>query len=300
VCNALSLSFTTGFISELLGVKTMAEVKMTPTVVSESEAERAITAGLPMLGPGALLRDLAELIMANVWLETGRGKSLMNHNWGNITAGKSWTGDFWRPPWFNKAEVDALPPGTKKDNLLNLHARMLKNEVPSKFRAYPSAQAGLNDYLARLGKEFIRMTEAGKTGDALKFAQAIRDTKYNPDAEPVSLSRTLTQLVNEFRSRNLFASLPKAPAASVLPSSSAESPVLSSGGHSVSNPVQLPVLRAGNHGPAVELFRNMTVGGTGKLIAKEVKTWQLLNGLKDDGVIGPISWNRILSSIQRP
>jgi len=288
----------------------MPEVKMTPTPVTELNAAKEIIKVLPSFGQDAFTQEVGELILAQVWLETGRGVSLMNHNWGNITAGKSWLGDYWRPPWFNKTTVLALPETTEaqkaqKKKLLFLHEEMLANRAPQKFRAYPSSFDGFKDYIARLSKEFRAIVEAAKTGSPLKFAQAIKDSRYAPDIIPEKAAVTFSSLVKEFRQRGLFASIPKAQAASLEPSSSLEPPEPSSGEPSKSSPVvegDLPTLRLGSKGTAVEFFRKFSIGGSGPLTKDDIETyvkpWQGKHNCKTDGVIGNLeSWPALIHEI---
>lgn len=147
-------------------------------------------------------RELAELMLAQHWLETGRDKSMYHFNWGNLSAGSSWEGDVWRPTWY-----EVGPDSSARDR--RLHELMLEGKVPSAFRAYPSAEAGVRDYIALLRKpRFQPMLRAAATGDVQAFARAIHDTGYCPDCEPVSTSKTLSALRHDIRERGLFADLP--------------------------------------------------------------------------------------------
>jgi len=279
---------------------------MTTTPVTELNAARALIKVLPSFGSGAFVQEVAELLLAQVWFETARGASMMNHNWGNITAGKSWPGDFWRPPWFNKTAILALPELTDaqkahKAKLLGLHQDMLDNKAPQKFRAYPSSLEGLNDYVTRLTREFSIIPEAAKSGSPLRFAQAIRDSGYTPGLLPEKAAITFSNLVKEFRQKGLFQSLPKAQAASSEHSSSSEPQVPSFGEHFASK-ADLPVLRLGSDGSAVELFRKLAIGGKGPLTADDIETfvkpWQGKHHCKTDGVIGNLeSWPAFIKAL---
>jgi hypothetical protein len=281
----------------------MPEVKKVSTEVSEDQAVKAIATNvLPKIG--VMTQEAGQLLLAQIWLETARGKSLFNFNWGNITAGPSWTNDYWRPPWFVKSEIDALPDGEKKDRLLRLHQQMLEGKAPQKFRAYPSAIVGLNDYVTRLQREFKQLIEAAKTGSPDAFADAIRSSGYNKDADP-STADSLRSLMKEFERKGYFSNLPKAPApaASSQDSSSSDSPEPSSSEHS-SPPVvpgtgELPTLTLGCVGSAVQLFRVLAIGGNGILNDDDVsviKGYQSTHGLKRDGIVGPITWAFALNS----
>jgi hypothetical protein len=279
----------------------MPEVAKVATSPSEDLAVKAITNQvLPALG--VLTQEAGRLLLAHVWLETARGKSMFNNNWGNITAGPSWLGDFWRPPWFNKAEVDALPDGERKTRMLALHQAMVEGRAPQKFRAYSTMKQGLDDYVARLNREFKGLVEALKTGRPEDFADAIRSTGYNKDADP-STADSLRSLMREFEKKGYFSQFPKAkaPVASSLAPSSSPSPEPSSSEHSV--PVipasgELPVLILGSVGSAVDLFRFLAIGGSGALNDDDIsviKGYQTTHNIKRDGIVGPITWATVLT-----
>lgn len=299
----------------------MPEVKMTPTPVSEGEAALAFVHRiLPRVN--APFKESGELLMAQLWLETARGKSMMNHNWGNLTANSSWPGDFWRPPWFNLDEVNALPDGAEKTKLQRLHQGMLEGKVPQKFRAYATLVAGLEDYIKRLLFDFPSLVEAARTGDPATFATAIRTSKFTPDSNDESMTRTIASIAGEFAKRGLFAGLPSVPKASApVPASSLDllssrlpelssseplpsSPVLTVGelenGETPTVPAsgELPGLMLGSVGSAVELFRFLTIGGSGMLTEQDieelVKPWQRDHKLDDDGVVDHHTWKAVL------
>ena len=304
----------------------MAEVPMTPTPVTEADAATAITNRvLSKLGNG-MFREVGELVMAQIWLESGRGQSLMNHNWGNITAGKDWLGDFWRPPWFDINAVNALPETTdaqknKKRRLLDLHDKMVKGLAPQKFRAYSSFLNGIDDYALRLVKDFPTLVKGFLTGDAAKTAEAIRLSSYNPDSDDASTTKSLASLASELSRKGLFARLPNIPKASApvvvsSPEPSLPPPVsVSSGQPSGSSPApvpspdlssspivpgsgELPWLVKGSVGSAVELFRFLAIGGTGVLTEDDINDlvipYQESHSLKGDGEVGPKTWNKTL------
>jgi peptidoglycan hydrolase-like protein with peptidoglycan-binding domain len=282
----------------------MPEVSRVATPLAEDSAVKAISIQvLPSIG--VVTQEAGRLILAQMWLETGRGKSLFNNNVGNITAGASWLGDFWRPPWFNKASIDAMAEGEQKTRLLALHQAMLEGKAPQKFRAYNSMLDGLRDYTARLNREFHAIVDAAKTGSPEAYADAIRSSGYNKDADP-STAASLRSLMNEFEHKGYFASLPKAqaPAASSSQDSSSPSPEPSSSEPSVPSVIvpgsgELPTLTLGCVGSAVDLFRFLAIGGTGALNDDDIaviKGYQTTHGLKRDGIVGPITWAQVLDS----
>lgn len=116
------------------------------------------------------------------------------------------------------------------------------------------------------------------------------------------VTRAIETTVERARSQpEVHVDAPKAEPASSSPLQSPGRPVSSSGGQSVA--AELPVLRLGSSGSAVELFRALTIGGSGPLdaidIEKSVKVWQRHKGLKDDGVIGnKEGWPFIIKMLQ--
>ena len=147
-------------------------------------------------------RDTAELVMAQVWLETGRG-NLRNNNWGNLSSSaESDSGDFWRPPWFEVTEASSA-------RNRYLHEQMLASKAPHAFRSYETVELGLADYLATLKRRFPIMLEAARDGSPSAFAQAVYDSGYTRDLEPSESAKSFASLMQEFEQKGLFDSLPK-------------------------------------------------------------------------------------------
>lgn len=172
--------------------------------------------------------ELAELELAHAWgLETARSKGMWFFNWGNLSAGGfvsgppgdeaarreriSWSGDVWRPPWYEAPpEGDAESTVSVGGNLAALHAKMLAGKAPSAFRAYGSHAQGAEGYqrlLARPG--FAPMLRAGELGDARAYARAVVDTGYCRDrnCQPDRLAPKLAAFVAEFRAQDTFKGL---------------------------------------------------------------------------------------------
>jgi hypothetical protein len=136
-----------------------------PTVATQISAEHARDA-LRASMPG-IDRESAALLLALIWVETGRGH-VVNNNVGNITASDAWPGGAWRPPWFS----DVSSP---------LHARMLAGQAPSAFRAYDSLPEGFADFARVLQHTFPTVLAAARTGDAAAFVSALHDSRYSTD-----------------------------------------------------------------------------------------------------------------------
>lgn len=178
------------------------EVSREGSSLSPQQAAAALVPGYRAELGHSPPRELAELMLAQHWVETAQGRTMHGNNWGNLSAGSSWQGDFWRPTWW-----EVGPESSERDQ--RLHALMREGKVPSKFRAYPTIEAGVRDYVRLLQKpRFVPMMATGKRGDVDAFARAIQQTGYCPDCEPVSTAKTLRALRAKVRKLGLFKDLP--------------------------------------------------------------------------------------------
>jgi len=131
------------------------------------------------------------LLMALVWIETARGASVQNNNLGNISAGRSWPNDAWRPPWFD------LEGGTAAtDRNVALHEAMLRGQAPEAFRAYTSLEMGALDFVRTLKGSFPEVLAAAQSGDATAFRDALAQ-KYSKDYRNTP-PENFAQLAREF------------------------------------------------------------------------------------------------------
>lgn len=270
-------------------------VPMQTTPISQLQAVNGLLAVMPELS-----RESASLLLALIWIETGAGKSLQNNNVGNISAGSSYTGSAWRPPWFPEPAPDASA------RTRHLHEEMLAGRAPSAFRAYPSLVEGFQDYKAQLLRSFPEVIRAAETGDAHTFTTALGQ-KYSKDYannEPAAvnigkLQNSFLPLLGGLVSRPL----PRGPVSTIpapLPSSLPPPlglPRSSSGGLS-GVLATLPTLRVGSHGVAVELFFGTTEVYSANLV-DVVSRWQKARGLKGDGIVGPVTWNAFVKEFWR-
>ncbi len=155
-------------------------------------------------------RDRAELLLALAFNENANGTAIIDFNWGNVSVTPSPTVDYWRPPWFDLAEVEALPEGAKKDRLLDVHDRMVDGKAPSAFLALPSHAAGLKRWLGELERR-PTVLDAASSGDADAFAQQIFATRYCVDPECRDAGPSYGKLRDEIRAAGYFAGLKKKP-----------------------------------------------------------------------------------------
>jgi hypothetical protein len=175
-------------VSEVSTVRTPLDAKTTASVLERT-----------LLKFGEVpSREECCLLLAHIWLETGRGLSCNNWNVGNL-AGSS--GDYWRPPWFT---VDA----NSSAKMVKLHADMLAGRQPSAFRAYSDLNAGMADYVRLiLTSRYAPFLNAARQNDATAMARAITTTGYTVDAPP-NLDQSLASLEADFLSRGLFETRP--------------------------------------------------------------------------------------------
>jgi hypothetical protein len=142
-------------------------VSAVATQISAEHARDALRASMPGID-----RESAALLLALIWVETGRGVHCYNWNVGNISASDAWGGAAWRPPWF----APSADP-----HLAELHARMLAGQAPSAFRAYDSLTDGFGDFVRTLQHTFPTVLKAAATGDAAAFVAALHDSRYSTD-----------------------------------------------------------------------------------------------------------------------
>ena len=174
------------------------EVPATATPVSEYEASVLLVVALTQALQDAPSEQVAVYSMALAWIETARGRAIIQNNPGNVTTSDSGPNDYWRPPWYpeqHDPKYDAL------------HAKMLAGQAPRAFRAYPDKQTGWNSF----AYEVVRrkpLLSAMAADDPLAVVRALRSTGYSSDYTDQT-ANSFRSLVAEFRSRNLFGGLRK-------------------------------------------------------------------------------------------
>lgn len=182
----------------------MAEVPRVVTPITAEDAAKLVVEGLERTLGEVPYRDTAELVMAQVWIETGRGQKMQNNNPGNLSSSaEPDSGDFWRPTWF-----ELTAESSARDRYL--HKQMLKGEAPHAFRSYAYAEDGFADYFALLAKpRFAGLLDAARGGSSGAFAQAVYDSGYTKDLQPSESAKSFASLMQEFEQKGLFDSLPK-------------------------------------------------------------------------------------------
>lgn len=233
--------------------------------------------------------DEAALLLALVWIETAQGKSVQNFSPGNVTASDRYEGSAWRPPWF-----ELSPASTDRERQLN--ADMRAGKAPRAFRAFDSLDAGMVDFVHVLRRDFPEVMAAAKTGDPDHFRVALSQA-YSGDYKNAAATRTLSTFMSE------FGGSPKARAGSAA--------VAALDSHSLPL-VSLPRLRLGSSGNAVELWRALLAGllpASSRTAQPErfdapldeaTRGFQGAHGLDVDGVVGPLTWARMIWVVGAP
>lgn len=170
-------------------------VSATKTPVTEQEAVVLLTTALTKSLGQPPPEHIGLYLLALAWIESGRGKSVVCNNPGNLMARgyrrgseySVWSGNYWRPEWFSS-------PG-------QLHDAMVSGNAPSAFRAYPSAVDGWEDYVALVVKKQELLTSA-MNDDVSDFVRALHAT-YSPDYSDSHVG-TFRALITDFRNKKYF------------------------------------------------------------------------------------------------
>jgi len=165
-------------------------VTRTPTPLPQASIPSLVKAAFEALG-SPLTGIQPAMLAVLVAIETARGRSMMNHNVGNITAGEKYEGAVWHPPWFDENEAKGNP------RLEKLHAAMLEGKAPRAFRSYASVEEGAKDFARQLLHTFPEVMKASLVADADAFRRALSQ-KYSPDYKNEKATESLATLMREF------------------------------------------------------------------------------------------------------
>lgn len=172
----------------------LAQLGRTPTPISLKDAAASLRDAVRAELPSADNPQALELLLALIWLETGRGQSVTQYNYGNLAAGGYANGvehisfePFWRPAWYD-------------DEKSSTHQRMLDGQAPSAFRAYGDSQEGMRAFVRLLaGSRYGGLVAAARSGSVESFVQALHDSGYSKDYGPQH-APTFRSLVSDIRS----------------------------------------------------------------------------------------------------
>jgi len=97
-------------------------------------------------------------LLTLLWHETGKGRSIIQHNWGNLAVPATQLGsvDYWQPEWMDDAFLASLPEGARKERLENLRVQADHGQAPVAFRAFESHEEGADAWLALLQRDHLR------------------------------------------------------------------------------------------------------------------------------------------------
>jgi hypothetical protein len=165
---------------------TMIVVPRLPTPVGMEALPDLIEAAFHVLGTRITPTQRANL-GALVALETSRGRAIFNGNVGNISAGQSYAGPVWRPPWFEVTDASSARE-------LALNQAMREGRAPSAFRAYDSVQQGVLDFARLLlGQAYAPLLRAANGNDVDAFRRELA-ARYSPDYSNTAATRNLEKL----------------------------------------------------------------------------------------------------------
>lgn len=162
------------------------------TPISAGDAARSVVASYHELFGNDPTKPALVAVLSLVWLETGRGESVQNNNLGNLSAGDSFPGDAWRPPWF---DFDGGTAVTEQN--IRLHEKMLRGEAPKAFRAYATREAGALDFVRQLRGAFPEVLAAAELSDPEAFRVALSQ-KYSHAYDDPKFTTSFRQLFAEF------------------------------------------------------------------------------------------------------
>jgi hypothetical protein len=162
-------------------------VKRVRTEVSETQMAQAILESWKDLFKETPTKQQVALVLSQNALETGHRKQMWNYNVGNITTDGKGSFDYYD----DLATDEQIKPGVwKKMNL--------------KYRAYPSLNDGVKDYLRLLSsKHYGNAWQHIKNPDPTAFSKALKQSGYYT-ANEAPYTKTLNQLYTQFNKSNSY------------------------------------------------------------------------------------------------
>jgi hypothetical protein len=93
--------------------------------------------------------------------ETRHGKSIIAHNWGNVSTRQDSGHDWWLPTWLDADYIAAQPEGPRLEQLYKLELAATQGKAPEAFRAYDSHEEGADAWLGLLATDrYTRIVQA--------------------------------------------------------------------------------------------------------------------------------------------
>lgn len=184
----------------------MGEVPATATPLASTETAPAFIRAWATEFGTTPSRIEAEWLLALLWNENARGRAIIQHNWGNLSTQPSENRSYWRPPWFDRAKIEAMPE-PRRSQMLRIHERMLAGEEPQAFRAWPDHETGARQWLKSLRNTFPRILKAAKKNSAVALQDAVFESNYCVSPACKTIAPSYRSLRNEIRREGLFANL---------------------------------------------------------------------------------------------
>lgn len=185
----------------------MAEVPATATPLASTETAPAFIRAWATEFGTVPNRTEAEWLLALLWNENARGRAIIQFNWGNLSTHPSRGGDYWRPPWFDRAKVEAMPE-PKRSRYLAIHERMLRGEEPEAFSAFADHERGARAWVGQLRRTFPRILRAARKNSAVAMQDAVFESNYCTSPACKTIAPSYQSLRDEIRRQGLFSKLP--------------------------------------------------------------------------------------------
>lgn len=192
----------------------MAEVPATATPLAPEQTAPAFIRAWARVFPKSMpSRSQAEWLLALLWNENARGRAIIQHNWGNLSTHPSRGGDYWRPPWFDRAKIEAMDE-PRRSQMLHIHERMLEGQEPEAFRAWPDQETGARQWISSLKRTFPSILRASKKNSAVAMQNAVYGSNYCVSPACKTIAPSYRKLRADIRRQGLFAGLPSSSSSS--------------------------------------------------------------------------------------
>ncbi len=281
----------------------MAQVPKTPTPLTPRQMAKVFREGAKRAG----LPDdpvLLSALMGIIGIENANGRSIIQHNWGNIMATKGWIAsgkDFWGRPHSDAGQ-------------------------PQGFRAYPTHNAGVDDFFRIItGKRHKGVLVPAKAGDPRAVGEALFDSNYITPVKgkPVQkqiddYSKGIAFFFNRYLRDGLFGPSQQPPLTPGEPTdpkdpeagSSSDSPQLPAWAGLSNGGLRLPRLELSSQGAVVQVAQTFLNRFAGRRVLKPdgdfgpitrgyVEVFQSKREIQRDGIVAEETWNELLKVNQQ-
>lgn len=162
------------------------QVEKQKTPVSEIEMAKAMINGWRQVVGGEPNKKQIAILLAHNSLETGHRNSMWNYNLGNITTKASSEYN-----WFTLTTKEQMKPGQWET-------------MTMKYRAYPTLQDGVNDYLKFLSKNprYAQAWQQVLNSDPAAFSKQLKASGYYT-ANEGPYTDAISKLFNTYTTRKL-------------------------------------------------------------------------------------------------